>query len=100
MVSFTLGATTASAILLLQNDDVPEGNETFIVNITGKIIDPIAIALKLEMSNKVAAEFKMFCYCTGTRFGAEVGSVNSLVLFVRGNDEPYGDFQFSTVSPR
>ena len=39
VVSFTSGATTASAILLLQNDDIPEGNETFIVNITGKIID-------------------------------------------------------------
>ena len=40
----------------------------------------------------------VFACPTGTRFGAEVGSANSLVLFVRANDEPYGDFQFSTVS--
>lgn len=36
VASFTEGVTTASAILLLQNDAIPEGNETFIVNITGK----------------------------------------------------------------
>ena len=36
VVSFTAGVTTGSAILLLQNDAIPEGNETFIVNITGR----------------------------------------------------------------
>lgn len=35
VVSFTSGQTTANAILLLDNDEVPEGNETFIVEITG-----------------------------------------------------------------
>ena len=36
-VSFGEGQTTANAVLLLQNDEVPEGDETFIVNITGKV---------------------------------------------------------------
>lgn len=35
-VSFTDGQTTANAVLLLSNDAVPEGNETFIVEITGE----------------------------------------------------------------
>ena len=35
-VSFTNGQTTANAVLLLWNDVVPEGNETFIVEITGE----------------------------------------------------------------
>ena len=35
-VSFTNGQTTANAVLLLWNDAVPEGNETFIVEITGE----------------------------------------------------------------
>lgn len=35
VVSFTSGQTTANAVLLLINDEVPEGNETFIVEITG-----------------------------------------------------------------
>ena len=37
VVSFSDGQTTANAVLLLRNDDVPEGDETFIVNITGKV---------------------------------------------------------------
>ena len=35
VVSFTSGETSADAVLLLRNDALPEGNETFIVNITG-----------------------------------------------------------------
>ena len=35
VVSFTDGETSANAVLLLRNDALPEGNETFIVNITG-----------------------------------------------------------------
>ena len=35
VVSFSAGQTSATAVLLLQNDAVPEGNETFIVEITG-----------------------------------------------------------------
>ena len=40
VVSFTAGVITASAVLLLQNDAIPEGNETFIVSITGKKLKP------------------------------------------------------------
>lgn len=42
----------------------------------------------------------MFSLClifVGTRFGADIGPLNSVVLVVRANDEPYGDFRFSTV---
>lgn len=35
VVSFIDGQTTATAVLFLQNDAVPEGNETFILEITG-----------------------------------------------------------------
>ena len=38
-----------------------------------------------------------FLCALGTRFGADIGPVNSLILVVRANDEPYGDFRFSTV---
>ena len=38
VVNFVDGQTTATAVLLLTNDAVPEGNETFIVDITGKSI--------------------------------------------------------------
>ena len=34
-VSFNIGQTTAEATLFLKNDENPEGNETFIVEITG-----------------------------------------------------------------
>ena len=38
VVNFVDGQTTATAVLLLNNDNVPEGNETFIVDITGKCL--------------------------------------------------------------
>lgn len=59
--------TSASATLILLNDAIPEGNETFIVQITS------------------------------TRLGAEIGRQNTLILVVRANDEPYGQFQFDQV---
>ena len=52
----------------MQNDAIPEGNETFLL----QIID--------------------------TRFGAEVGDVNTMLLTVRASDEPFGQFQFNEVS--
>ena len=67
VVSFGNGVTSASATLILVNDAIPEGNETFIVQITS------------------------------TRYGAEIGSQNTLILVVRANDEPYGRFQFDQV---
>ena len=59
--------TSASATLILLNDAIPEGNETFVVQITS------------------------------TRLGAEIGRQNTLILVVRANDEPYGQFQFDQV---
>ena len=53
VVSFTSGVTTASAVLLLQNDDEPEGNETFIVNITGKIIAWASHCISGRVNEKV-----------------------------------------------
>lgn len=67
VVAFADGVTTASATLILVNDVIPEGNETFIVQITS------------------------------TRLGAEIGRQNTMELVVRANDEPYGQFQFSQV---
>ena len=67
VVFFGNGVTSASATLILVNDAIPEGNETFIVQITS------------------------------TRYGAEIGSQNTLILVVRANDEPYGRFQFDQV---
>ena len=59
--------TSAFATLILLNDAIPEGNETFVVQITS------------------------------TRLGAEIGRQNTLILVVRANDEPYGQFQFDQV---
>ena len=67
VVAFADGVTTASATLLLVTDVIPEGKETFIVQITS------------------------------TRLGAEIGRQNTMELVVRANDEPYGQFQFSQV---
>ena len=48
VVSFTDGETTANAVLLLQNDVLPEGNETFIVNITGReVYDSFHLSVKV-----------------------------------------------------
>ena len=60
--------TQASAIVVVRNDAVPEGNETFTVQITG------------------------------ARFGAEVGNRNTMQLIIRANDEPHGALQFDSVS--
>lgn len=53
-VSFSDGQTTATALLLLQNDDVPEGEETFIVQITGKMHKPF------PHKNRVVVRY-LFC---------------------------------------
>ena len=60
--------TQSSATVVIRNDAVPEGNETFTVEITG------------------------------ARFGAEVGERNTMQLIIRASDEPYGAFQFESVS--
>ena len=67
-VEFGDGATEADGILVLTNDLVPEGNETFTVRIAD------------------------------TRFGAEVGSVSTMQLTISANDEPHGEFTFQMVS--
>ena len=66
-MAFASGVTEASATVVIRNDAVPEGNETFTVEITG------------------------------ARFGAEVGETNTMQLIIRANDEPYGSFQFDSV---
>lgn len=53
---------------------------------------------KTFLSNMRLYIIKSFFWLAGTRFGAEIGSLSRLVLFVRANDDPYGEFQFSTVS--
>lgn len=68
MAPFLDGVTQASAVVIVRNDAVPEGNETFTVRITG------------------------------ARFGAEVGNRSTMQLIIRANDEPHGAFQFDQVS--
>ena len=65
---FPNGVSRASAVVIVRNDAVPEGNETFTVQITG------------------------------ARFGAEIGERNTMQLIIRANDEPHGAFQFNSVS--
>ena len=68
---FPDGATTASAVLVLHNDAIPEGNETFQVEITNVFgsggIEP------------------------------EIGSQSTMELVVLASDEPHGEFQFAEV---
>ena len=54
--------------MVIRNDAVPEGNETFTLQITG------------------------------ARFGAEVGERDTMQLIIRASDEPYGALQFDSVS--
>ena len=68
VVEFPDGASTASASLVLNNDMIPEGNETFQVVITNAF------------------------------GGAEIGSQSTMELVVRASDEPHGEFQFTEVS--
>ena len=68
VATFPDGTTSISAIITIRNDAVPEGNETFILQITG------------------------------TRFGAEVGSQSTMALVIRASDEPHGAVQFDPVS--
>ena len=57
----------SSATVVIRNDAVPEGNETFTLQITG------------------------------ARFGAEVGVRDTMQLIIRASDEPHGAFQFDSV---
>ncbi len=65
---FVEGAVSTVGTLILINDAIPEGNETFVV----EIID--------------------------ARFGAELGSLTTLLLTVEASDEPYGRISFDDVS--
>lgn len=64
---FLNGITSTTGSLIVQNDVIPEGNETFLL----RIID--------------------------ARFGAEVGSANTMLLTVIASDDPYGQLQFNQV---
>ncbi len=64
---FSEGQSTATGTLVLLNDVIPEGNETFVV----EIVD--------------------------TRFGAEPGSQTTLLLTVLASDEPHGRISFDEV---
>lgn len=68
VVFFEDGEISTNAVLALHNDEIPEGNETFILEITL------------------------------TRFGAEIGPQNTMRLVVTANDEPHGQLGFSQVS--
>ena len=67
-VFFNDGVTSASGTLFVRNDAIPEGNETYIVNISSVF------------------------------GGAIIGSPSILELTITANDEPYGLVQFSQVT--
>ena len=67
VVTIPDGVTTVNTVLVLINDNIPEGNETFLVEITG------------------------------TRLGAEIGAQNTMELVVMANDEPHGQLEFEQV---
>ena len=66
-VTFSDGQTESTGVLIIRNDAIPELNETFLI----QIID--------------------------ARFGAEIGSVSSMLLTVRASDDPNGKLQFDPV---
>ena len=65
---FSDGVSSTIGTLVLINDALPEGNETFVV----EIVD--------------------------ARFGAELGSLTTLLLTVEASDEPNGRISFDEVS--
>ena len=67
-VFFSDGMVSASGTLFILNDAMPEGNETFLVNITSVF------------------------------GGAGIGSPSILELTITANDDPYGGVQFSQVT--
>lgn len=68
MTTFDDGSSQTTATAVLRNDNIPEGNETFTLTIS-------------SLSS-----------------GAQVGARSSMQIIVRASDEPYGRFQFDTVS--
>ena len=66
-VFFSGGVTTANGVLIVQNDAIPEGNETFLLQINE------------------------------ARLGAEIGPVSTMLLTIIASDDPYGEFQFNQV---
>lgn len=61
------GLTTAQGSMIVINDAIPEGNETFLL----RIIE--------------------------ARFGAGIGPMDTMLLTVQASDEPFGKFQFTQV---
>ena len=68
VTTFADGSSQSTATAVINNDNIPEGNETFTLTI-------------LDVSS-----------------GAMVGTPASMQLIIRANDEPHGRFQFDTVS--
>lgn len=68
VVTFASGSDEASAVALLRNDDVPEGNETFLLTISD----------------------------VGS--GAQIGSPSVIQLIIRASDQPFGLLRFDEVS--
>lgn len=67
MATFLDGSTENSATLVIRNDAIPEGNETFTLTI-------------VEARN-----------------GAVIGSRNTMQLIIRASDRPHGLIQFHSV---
>ena len=67
-VLFPDGSASAQGSMIVINDAIPEGNETFLLRITG------------------------------TLFGAGIGPMDTMLLTIQASDEPFGKLQFSEVS--
>lgn len=68
VTTFADGSSQTTATVVIINDNIPEGNETFTLTISG-------------LSS-----------------GAQTGTRPSMQLIIRASDEPYGSFQYNTVS--
>lgn len=69
MTTFNDGMDRVSAVAVIINDNIPEGNETFILTISELV--PTT---------------------------AQIGGLSSMMLVIRANDQPHGSLQFDPVS--
>ena len=67
-VLFPDGSASEQGSMIVINDAIPEGNETFLLRITE------------------------------TRFGADIGAMDTMLLTIQASDEPFGKFQFNEVN--
>ena len=67
-VLFPGGSASEVGSMIVVNDAIPEGNETFLLQI---IV---------------------------TQFGAGIGAMDTMLLTIQASDEPFGKFQFSEVN--